>query len=646
MSELSSSAAPTRDAAPGPAPRAEYSGGGPAELSGAQPPSVLVLTRNEEINIEECLRSLAFSDDIVVLDSFSDDRTVELAGRFPHVRVIQRKFDTWSRHSNWALENIPFRHPWVYYSDADERVTPELRDEVLRVVNDPGPAHVAYRLRYKNMFLGRWLRRGGLYPVWIMRLFRPEKVRYEDREVNAHPVVDGTVGELREHFIHYSFSKGLAPWFQKHNSYSQMEAHEAMRVRAQRLRDHLRGLFSADKAARRRSAKNLSFYPPARGAIRFLYAYLIKRGFLDGLGGLRYALMISMYEYWIELKIREQESQWERMTDAVAQRLLDEPRSNASPRGHGRPRRCGDSANASPQSPAGAVVSPPAIDVLIPTFNEAGHVAQAVANALQVGAVFVLDSGSTDGTQELARRAGATVVAHPWEGYARQKNWGLANLPFTGEWVFILDADERFTPALSDELRAAVDGGGRADGYFVNRMMLFMGQRIRHGGLYPSWNLRFFRRGRARYEDRSVHEHMICDGPTEYLRAHLLHIRRETMSQYLNKHIIYADLESDEWVKQRLGQSSGAKAEALFRHGLRYRQWLRRRVWPWVPARPFWRFVYMYDLRLGVLDGRAGWHLAMLMANYEYMISLLYQEKLDRARRTGRPETPATSPMP
>jgi glycosyltransferase involved in cell wall biosynthesis len=276
------------------------------------------------------------------------------------------------------------------------------------------------------------------------------------------------------------------------------------------------------------------------------------------------------------------------------------------------------------------------IDVMIPTRNEAVHIAEVVANARRVGRVFVLDSYSTDGTQELARAAGATVVEHTWEGYARQKNWGLDNLPFEGAWVFILDADERITPALRTELLRVAGSDPPCNGYFVNRVLIIMGTAIRHGGLYPSWNLRFFRRGRCRYEDRSVHEHMVCDGRTEYLKRPMLHVRRESLSDYVAKHVHYADLESDEWVKQLLGQTSAAHAEALFRHILRYRQWLRRRVWPHVPGRPLWRFLYMFLFRMGFLDGRAGWHLAMLMANYEFMITLLYREKLRMARQGGQ----------
>jgi glycosyltransferase involved in cell wall biosynthesis len=248
--------------------------------------------------------------------------------------------------------------------------------------------------------------------------------------------------------------------------------------------------------------------------------------------------------------------------------------------------------------------------------------------------VFVLDSLSTDGTRELAAAAGARVFERAFDDYATQKNWALAHLPFRAPWVFILDADERVTPALRDEIRLAV-GQAEIDGFYVNRVLLFDGRCVRHGGLYPSWNLRLFRRGRARYEQRTVHEHMVCDGPTAYLRHEMLHLRTESIGEYIAKHIRYADMESDEWLKLRLGRSGSAPAGRLFRRHLRYRQWVRRHVWPRVPFRPLLRFVHMYVVRLGFLDGRAGWRLAGLMMSYEYMISLLFREKLSRARDAG-----------
>lgn len=277
--------------------------------------------------------------------------------------------------------------------------------------------------------------------------------------------------------------------------------------------------------------------------------------------------------------------------------------------------------------------SPPpygAIEILIPTLNEAAVIKDTVENARKVGPVFVLDSLSRDGTQDIARAAGAHVVEQRFLGYARQKNWGLDNLPWKGQWVFILDADERITPSLRREIEAVVSDPAAADGYYVNRVVLFMGRAIRHGGLYPSWNLRFFRRGKCRYEDRSVHEHMVCDGPTRYLREEMLHIRGESVHEWVRKHIRYADLESDEWVKLKFGQEAGASAGRLFTKTMRYRQYLRREVWPRTPFKPALRFLYMYFLRLGVLDGAAGFHMATMMAAYEYMIELLYRDKLAR----------------
>jgi glycosyltransferase involved in cell wall biosynthesis len=272
----------------------------------------------------------------------------------------------------------------------------------------------------------------------------------------------------------------------------------------------------------------------------------------------------------------------------------------------------------------------PRIDIMIPTLNEADHIAETVANARELGPVYVLDSLSTDGTQQLAKGAGATVVERRFTNYADQKNWGLDNLPFTGDWIFILDADERLTPALRDEIRAKTARHRGIHGYYINRVVIFMGKPIRHGGLYPSWNLRLFRRGSARYEERTVHEHMACSGPTDYMHAEMLHIRRESLSRYLEKHIRYADLESEEWIKWRLGESTMGAPASLFKDVLAMRQWIRRNIWPRVPGRPLWRFMYMFFFRFGFMDGLPGWHLARLMACYEYMIGLLYKEKLQR----------------
>lgn len=587
--------------------------------------SVVILAHNEEGNIAECLRSCAWSDDVHVLDSGSTDRTVEIA-RELGATVHHNPFTSFGQQRNWAIDNIRCRHPWQFHLDADERFTQELVREMCDLLGPEGLSsdRVAYRVPNKMIFLGKWLRRSGGYPAYQVRLIRTGKCRFMDFGHGQREQCDGPIGTLEHPYIHYSFSKGLVEWFRKHNAYSDREAHEAITL----LRDaggrakSWRELLSRDPLQRRRAAKNLSYSLRFRALFRFGYNYFIRGGLLDGIAGLRYCAMISMYEYWTELKITEHFSHWERKTTQTSQRMSER--------------------ESSPSHQAIDRAAAPSIDVMIPTLNEADHIEETVRNASEVGPVFVLDSLSRDGTQERARQSGATVVEHAFTGYARQKNWGLANLPMQNDWVFILDADERLTPELMDELRQVVSRNGPVNGYLVNRVMIFMGRPIWFGGLYPSWNLRFFRRNSCWYEDRQVHEHMVCQGPAGYLKHRMLHIRRESMARYIDKHIQYADLESDEWVKRKLGHGGGARASSLFNNLLRLRQWVRREVWPTLPLRPMWRALWMYVVRLGFLDGAAGWNLAMLMASYEFMISLLYQDKLNRA--AGLPRRTRSDP--
>jgi hypothetical protein len=201
------------------------------------------------------------------------------------------------------VQNIDFKYPWVYYSDADEVVTSELAQEMTSLVGNPNRKEVAYRLRFKNMFMGKWLRYSSLYPTWVMRLFRPDKVRWE-RLVNPVPVVDGREGRLRHHFLHYSFRKGLDEWFRKHNKYSDAEAREAVKVLSSTGPDW-RGIVSFDAVRRRKALKDLSFRVPFRAPLIFLYLMLFRGGLFDGPAGWTYCRMRAYYEFLIGIKVRE-----------------------------------------------------------------------------------------------------------------------------------------------------------------------------------------------------------------------------------------------------------------------------------------------------------------------------------------------------
>lgn len=264
------------------------------------PVSILILTLNEETNIGACLDALAGFDDIVVFDSLSKDRTKDIA-LAKGARVVERPFDNWAAHQNWAMDNIPFKHPWVFYLDADERMTPELREEILAIARDPARKEVAYYCGRKNFFLGKWIRH-AMPPGMIMRFFKPGNIRFE-RLVNPVPVIDGPHGYLRHYFEHYNFSKGITEWFDKHNKYSLFEAMEGMKLREKPV--GLGALFSRDRFERRRALKELSFRMPLRPLVKFLWMYVLKRGFLDGRAGYTYCKLQAMYEYMIVVKMRE-----------------------------------------------------------------------------------------------------------------------------------------------------------------------------------------------------------------------------------------------------------------------------------------------------------------------------------------------------
>lgn len=265
--------------------------------------SALILTLNEERNLPACLDALGWCDDIVVLDSFSTDATVAIA-EAAGARVVQRRFDDERSQRLFGLHEIEFRNPWLYLPDADEVTTPELRDEMIVATADPARPEVAYRIRPKTMFMGRWLRHSSLYPTWQLRLCRPERVGFE-REINLRPVLDGPAGHLGEHYLHYTFNNGLTAWYEKHNRYSAAEAREALVV-LDGGRLHWRDLLPGADAVRRRAAlKDLSFRLPCRPAARFTYMYLVRGGFRDGWPGYMHCRLLAAYEYMIVIKMAE-----------------------------------------------------------------------------------------------------------------------------------------------------------------------------------------------------------------------------------------------------------------------------------------------------------------------------------------------------
>jgi len=264
--------------------------------------SVLILTLNEERNLPACLAAVKESDDIVVLDQGSTDETVPIAHQ-AGARVICHSAGNEREQRTYSIQNIRFRHAWVYNPDADEIPTPDLWQEMCEVTADPRREEVAYRMRGRMMFMGRWLRYSSLYPTWSTRLFRPERLSFK-RITNLTYVVDGPVGYLQGHYIHQTFNNGLNAWVEKHNRYSWNEALESLQS-IEGACPSVRDLTSGDPVIRRRAIKEFSFRLPFRPTLRFLYMYLLRRGFLDGKAGLHYCRLLAIYEYMIVLKMQE-----------------------------------------------------------------------------------------------------------------------------------------------------------------------------------------------------------------------------------------------------------------------------------------------------------------------------------------------------
>jgi glycosyltransferase involved in cell wall biosynthesis len=265
--------------------------------------SVLILTLNEETNIGECIDSCRWSDDVVVFDSFSSDRTCEIASA-KGARVAHRQFDNYAAQRNAALSGIRYKHPWVLMVDADERVPADLAEEITSAVLGAGPAVAMFRIRRKDFFLGRWLKRSSGYPTWFGRLVLLGRIRVE-REFNEVYVPDGDAVHLRGHLHHHPFNKGVGHWFERHNRYSEMEANIILNARAEHLRPF--NLLSSHPDVRRRTLKQIANLMPMRPFMVFLYLYIFRLGILDGRPGFYFSRMRAAYESMIDLKIIELE---------------------------------------------------------------------------------------------------------------------------------------------------------------------------------------------------------------------------------------------------------------------------------------------------------------------------------------------------
>jgi glycosyltransferase involved in cell wall biosynthesis len=240
--------------------------------------SVIVIALNQEANIGACLASVSFADEIVVVDTGSTDRTVELARAFTD-RVLTAPWQGFGPTKNYALDQA--RGDWVFSLDTDERVPLALREEILATIAADGPLD-GYRVARKNYFCGRWIRRLGWYPDYTLRLFRRGRGRFRDREVHEEVVVAEPVGTLKTPLEHYSY-RSVSDYVARLDRYARLAAQELA------------------KAGRRPCPGELFFRP----LLAFFHLYFIRLGFLEGTPGYTLAVLMSMYKFLKYYYLRE-----------------------------------------------------------------------------------------------------------------------------------------------------------------------------------------------------------------------------------------------------------------------------------------------------------------------------------------------------
>ncbi|MEK7831006.1 MAG: glycosyltransferase family 2 protein [Acidobacteriota bacterium] len=285
------------------------------------------------------------------------------------------------------------------------------------------------------------------------------------------------------------------------------------------------------------------------------------------------------------------------------------------------------------------------ISVVVPVKNEERNIAACLESVVWADEIWLVDSHSTDRTCEIAERLGAKIVQFDYAGgFPKKKNWALQNLPFKQEWVLLLDADERVMPELQAEIAESLSRNDCADGYYINRRLIFLGRWIKHCGWYPSWNMRLFKHRLGRFErphaedvenagDVEVHEHVLLAGRAEYLKHDLLHEDFKSIYHFIERHNRYSNWEARVYSNLAEGESGASSVNASLLGSPIERKRFIKRLWARLPFRPLLRFVWMYFIKLGFLDGRAGLIFCTLMTMHEAVIAAkIYEMKLANKR--------------
>lgn len=554
-------------------------------MSTPVPLSVVIITKNEEGRLAECLASAKWAAELIVVDDESTDRTVEVARRYTD-RVITRRMEIEGIHRNFAYAQAT--QEWIFSLDADERFTPELRDTIAALLATNPPLN-GYTVPRKNFLGRRWLQHGGQYPSHQLKLFRKGHFKYEEAEVHPRAFLDTATGTLKGDLIHYSY-RDLGDFVGKLNRQTTLETRKWLRdKRAMGVR---KGLW--------------------RTVDRFYRTYRSKEGYKDGLLGFIMAILAGMYQfltfakYWTATHTAAPQPGGSPPRDGLnvpsgkaedparetsAQELAQRERARSLEQA--RDERARAAAPISSQGKSSAVLRMGAPDgrtrqtitAVVLTKNEAARIRRCLEAIAWVDQIVIVDGQSTDGTQAICREYGATVLDRPFSGdFGEERNYGNAHA--TGDWILQLDADDVVTPEFRQAAERILRDGTPRAAFQFRRTNCFLGHWMHFGG-WDHYSLHFFRRGRARYKGR-VHHALLVDGSIGTLHAAVEHYPFDSIEQFVDRQNRYTTLEAQELIDLRGGPIPEPE--------LRYQIVVR-------PAKLFWK---LYVKKQGFRDGGYG----------------------------------------
>ena len=490
-------------------------------MPGPVPLSVVIITKNEASRLADCLDSVRWAGEIVVVDDESTDATVEIARRATD-RVISRKMEIEGRHRNFAYAQA--KYDWVLSLDADERVTPELREEIVRLLQGK-PQFRGYTMPRRNYIGPWWVRHGGWYPSPQLRLFRKDSFRYEEVEVHPRAFMEGPTGALAHDFIHYSY-RDLADFLGKLNRQTTLEARK----------------WTKDG---RRMTVTVGLW---RTVDRCFYRTLwLNKGYRDGLLGYLIAAYAGLYQFLSYAKY------WQLSKNIIARRP-EGPIPRPSLRGHEVPEAIsmagsGQAAQSSPSEIASLPLvarndySRQKLTAVILTKNAAATLRPCLESVRWVDEVIVVDGGSTDGTCEMVRAEGAHLVTNTTsDDFAHLRNVGTDRAQ--GDRVLQLDAAEVVTPEFRRSLERLLREPTSHAAYKFRRYNFFLGRRMRFGG-WEHDSLHLFRKGLAHYEGR-VHERLLVQGSIGRLEEGVNHFPFRSLEEFVDRQNRYTSLEARE----------------------------------------------------------------------------------------------------